>query len=322
MAMLLRNDNVFHQQCPRAYLAESAECHGVHLAIVGTPDALPSVLADADIFVGSEAPPDVFATAPKLAWIHAIAAGVERILVPAIRDSSIRVTNSAGTMAPEVAEHALALILALTRRIDRAVVAQRDHEWAPIRRDYPPISLADLLIGIVGYGRIGRAIAVHARTFGARVIGLRRHPTGPDELAEQVLGREGLVELLSRADVVVAALPEVADARGIFDAGAFRAMKRTAYFVNVGRGGVVDEVALARALSDGLIAGAACDVFVEEPLPADSPLWDAPNFIVSPHLAGGSQHVWKRVIDLLFDNVERWRRGAPLLNEVDKASGF
>ena len=243
-------------------------------------------------------------------------------MVPAIRDSNIRVTNSAGTMAPEVAEHTLALILALTRRIDRAVVAQRDHEWAPIRRDRPPISLADLLVGIVGYGHIGRAVAARARTFGARIVGLRRQATEPDELAEEILGRDGLIELLSRADIVVAALPAVILARGVFDVNAFRAMKPTAYFVNVGRGTAVDEGALAAALSAGAIAGAACDVFVEEPLPAESPLWHAPNFIVSPHLAGGSQHVWKRMIDLLFDNVERWRSGAPLSNEVNKASGF
>jgi phosphoglycerate dehydrogenase-like enzyme len=225
-------------------------------------------------------------------------------------------------MAPEVAEHALALTLALTRRIDRAVVARRDHEWAPIRRDHPPISLADLLVGIVGYGRIGRAIAVRARAFGARVIALRRQPAEPDEHAEQILGRDRLIELLSRADVVLSALPDVADARGTFGPRAFQVMKPTAYFVNVGRGAAVDEGALARALSDGLIAGAACDVFTTEPLPAGSPLWDAPNFIMSPHLAGGSQHVWRRVIDLLFTNVERWRHGTPLLNEVDKASGY
>ncbi|HVZ15370.1 MAG TPA: D-2-hydroxyacid dehydrogenase [Bauldia sp.] len=322
MAMLLRDDNVFHQQCPRSYLAGTAERHGVHLTVVGAPDALPGALADADIFVGSETPPDVLAMAPGLAWIHAIAAGVEKVMVPAIRDSNVRVTNSAGTMAPEVAEHALALTLALTRRIDRVVVAQRGHEWAPIRRDHPPISLGDLLVGIVGYGRIGRAIAARAGAFGARVIGLRRLPAEPDGHAEQILGRDGLVELLSRADVVMAALPDVPDAHGMFGARAFQVMKPTAYFINVGRGAVVDEIALARALGNGLIAGAACDVFREEPLPADSPLWDAPNFIMSPHLAGGSQHVWKRVIDLLFDNVERWRRGAPLLNEVDKASGY
>lgn len=322
MAILLRDDEDFHQQCPHSYLAEMAERHGVQLAVVESADALRSALADVDIFVGSEVPPDLPSMPPKLAWIHAPSAGVENLMVPAIRNSNIRVTNSAGTMAPEVAEHVLALILMHTRRVDCAVVAQRDRRWATILRDNPPLSLAGLVIGIVGYGHLGRAVATYTHMLGATAIGLDRHPKEPDGLAEEILGRERFHELLGRSDIVVSVLPGVADARGMFDLDAFRAMKATAYFVSVGRGTVVDEVALAQALSEGLIAGAACDVFVNEPLPPKSPLWDAPNFLVTPHIAGCSQHVWKRIIDLLFDNVERWRRGAPLLNEVDKASNY
>lgn len=316
MTMLLRDDEVFHQQCPRDYLLDVADRHSIRLTIVGTPEALGPALADAEVYVGSEAPPD--GVPPTLEWIHAISAGVEKLMVPAIRASSLRVTNSAGTMAAEVAEHVLALILAHTRRLDRSIAAQRRHLWAPLRRDHPPLTLKGLVVGIVGYGHIGRAVASHVMMLGATVIGMRRSPAEPDGVAEQILGRADLPRLLERADIVVAIMPGAADTRSMFDLDAFRTMKPTAYFVNVGRGIAVDEAALLRALSEGMISGAACDVFVDEPLPPESPLWEAPNLIVTPHLGGASQHVWTSIIDLLFDNVDRWRHGEPLLNEVDK----
>ncbi len=322
MAMLLREDNLFHQQCPRDYLNAQAGTHGIDLTVVGSATALRQAMANAEVLVTNEIPPGSIAGSTRLMWIHAIAAGVEGIMVPEVMNSEVCVTNSAGTMAPEVAEHALALVLALTRRIDLSIKAQAEKRWASIRRDHPPIGLSDLTLAIIGYGNIGRAIGERARPFGLKVIGLRRHASPDDGVAEEIVGRDRLRDVLSRADIVVVALPIVEQTRALFGRAEFHAMKRRAVFINIGRGAVIDEAALAAALGAGDIAGAACDVFIEEPLPRASPLWTAPNFIVSPHLAGASEQVWIRVIDLIFENLERIRQGEQPLNKVDKASGY
>jgi phosphoglycerate dehydrogenase-like enzyme len=225
-------------------------------------------------------------------------------------------------MAPEVAEHALAMVLALTRRLDVSIREQCQSRWAEIRRDRPPIGLTGLTLGIVGYGHIGRAIAERARPFGLTVIGLRRGPSPPDGRADEILGIDDLPDVLRRADIIILALPLTEQTRGLFDRTRFQTMRTSAVFVNVGRGAVVDETALVDALKAGTIAGAASDVFAEEPLPPASPLWQAPNLVVSPHIAGASQDVWVRVIDLIFDNLERLRRGETPVNEVDKSSGY
>jgi phosphoglycerate dehydrogenase-like enzyme len=322
MAMLLRHDNLFLASCPRNYLEAKAAKHDVDLSVVGTPADLRRAISNADVMVANEIPPGSIGEAPNLTWIHAMAAGVEGVLVPEVQNSALCVTNSAGTMAPEVAEHTLALVLALTRRLDHAITAQLRREWAPIRREQPPLGLSGLTLGIAGYGRIGRAIAERARPFGLLVVGLRREPAPADDLSVETLGIGSFKDFLSRSDIVATALPSTSGTRQLFDAAAFRAMRRSAIFVNVGRGAVVNEAALAEALARGTIAGAASDVFAEEPLPASSPLWGAPNFIVSPHLGGASGQVWYRVIDLLFENLERIRRGETPINEIDKAAGY
>lgn len=322
MAMLLRDDNHFMQTCPRDYLDSKVAEHDVALTIAGTPAALRQAMAGADVLVANEIPPGSIAEAPRLAWIHAFAAGVEGVVVPEVRQSGICVTNSAGTMAPEVAEHTLALILALTRRLDRTIAAQLRREWAPLRVEHPPRGLSGLTLGIAGYGHIGRAIAERARPFGLSVIGLRSRAAPADDLSVETYAVGSLHAFLQRSDIVVAALPITPRTRGLFDAEAFRAMGAGSIFINVGRGAVMDEAALADALAAGTISAAASDVFSEEPLPAASPLWSAPNFIVSPHLGGASGQVWYRVIDLLFDNLERLRRGEPPANRVDTAAGY
>jgi phosphoglycerate dehydrogenase-like enzyme len=322
MVMLLRQDNLFQSSCPRNYLGRKATASNVALTVVRTAEELRDAMAEADAIASNEIPPGSLAKAPQVAWIHALAAGVEGVVAPEVRESDLCITNSAGTMAPEVAEHTLALILALTRRLDHAIAAQHRKEWAAIRREHPPVGLSGLTLGIAGYGRIGRAVAERARPFGLRVLGLRRKAAPVDELSVETLGIEAFEAFLERSDIVVSVLPITATTRGLFGAAAFRAMGARSLFVNVGRGAVMDEAALAEALISGTIAGAASDVFAEEPLPPSNPLWTAPNFIVSPHLGGASEQVWYRVIDLLFENVERLKRGQPPVNEVDKSAGY
>jgi phosphoglycerate dehydrogenase-like enzyme len=322
MVILLRKDNPFHGHCPRDYLAEQALAHGAELTVAEDIASLLAALPSAEVLVSNEMPVGALATAPDLAWIHAPSAGIEKLMIPDVIESRIRVTNSAGTMAPEVAEHALALVLAMTRRIAPSLEAQRARQWANLRRNNPPISLAGLTMGIAGYGHIGRELAVRARAFGMRVLGYRRAAAEPDALLDGVYGRERFTEFLGASDVIVSALPLTPATEGAFDLEAFRAMKRSAYFVNVGRGPVVDEAALRQALKEGLIAGAASDVFDIEPLPAGSPLWDTPNLVITPHVGGASQNVWYAMIDLVFRNLELFRRGEPLVNEVDKRLGY
>ncbi len=322
IVMLLGQDNAFQQQCPRAYLEKKRLQHAVELEIVADLQQVREALRSADIFVGSEVPGDAIGRAMRLVWIHALSAGVERIMVPEVCASDIRVTNSAGTMVREVAEHAFALMLALTRRVDLAAQMQMRRRWANIRRDQPPISLNGLTLGIVGYGRIGKELAKLAKPFGMRVLGLRRLASEPDQWVDSILGSRQLPQLLANSDIVVVTLPLTPETEGLFSTEQFRAMRRHAYFINVARGAIVSEPALLWALRKRVIAGAANDVFVTEPLPPESELWDVPGLLMTPHLGGASQHVWFQVIDLFFDNLTRLREGKALRNLIDKRWGY
>jgi len=323
-AALLRDSELFHRQCPRDYFARLARESGSHMTIVANDQELEDILPTLDILACNDVPREVFArTQPsRLKWIHVLAAGVEKVLVPEVAASSVTVTNSAGTMAAEVAEHALALILALTRRIDIAVCAQVDQRWARIREEHPPISLATLTVGIVGYGHIGQEIARRIKPFGTRIIGLRRSAAPPDSWADRIVGTDGLRELISESDVSVIALPQTRATKHLFSIDEFRAMKRSSYLVNIARGAIVDETALESALRNGEIAGAASDVFSTEPLAQSSRLWKVPNLLITPHVGGASQHVWFKIIDLFFHNLARFQQGETLVNIVDKKTGY
>ena len=323
-AVLLRDSELFHRQCPRDYLTRLARENGIHMTIVSNDQELEEILPTLDILACNDVPREVFArTQPsRLKWIHVLAAGVEKVLVPEVAASSVTVTNSAGTMAAEVAEHALALILALTRRIDIAVCAQVDQHWARIREEHPPISLAALTVGIVGYGHIGREIARRIKPFGTRIIGLCRSAAPPDLWADRIVGTDGFRELIAESDVSVIALPQTRATKHLFGKDEFRAMKRSSYLVNVARGAIVDETALENALRNGEIAGAASDVFATEPLAPNSRLWKVPGLLITPHVGGASQHVWFKIIDLFFHNLGRFRQGETLGNIVDKETGY
>jgi phosphoglycerate dehydrogenase-like enzyme len=250
---------------------------------------------------------------------------VDRVLNPELVKSPVRVSSSRGVNSVAVAEHALALMLALTRGVADAVRAQAAARWdqeALYDRKPPLEELHGRLLGILGLGDIGRELARRAAALGMRVWGLTRtaRPRPPHVEKVFAAGREDM--LLRNADVVVLALPLTTATHGLMGERRLRRMKPSALLINIGRGELVQEWALLRALREGWIAGAGLDVFAAEPLPAASPLWTAPRLVLTPHVAGTHPQYMAKSAELFLQNLRRYAAGEPLLNEVDKAAGY
>lgn len=252
--------------------------------------------------------------APNLEWLQSFSAGTDHPVFGAIRNRGVTVTNSAGSSAPSIAQTVMLYLLALSRDLPRLARAQSERRWSP----GPSRDLHGLRLGIVGLGGIGTEIARLAEPFGMEVIGLRRTVRG-DEPCE-TWPHEQLDELLRWADAIVVAAPLTAETSGMFDADAFAAMRRGAWFVNVGRGEIVDETALADALSTGHLGGAGLDVFATEPLPSTSHLWDLPNVILTPHSSGNTDRSRERAVQQFLENLRLHSNGDQLRN-VTSASG-
>ena len=264
----------------------------------------------------------LLARAPRLAWVHSASAGVERVLTPTARARHITITNARDVFSQPIAEYVLTMILAVTRRLPQLLELQRERTWQPLEA----VEMHDVTIGLVGYGSLGRTVGRLASAFGARVVATRRHAdrdaAAPDGSVELRGGPGALPELLRRADFVVLAAPLTPATENLIDSGALAAMKPGAWLVNVARGGLVDERALHRAQRDAPIVGAILDTFRDEPLGPDSPFYDLPNAIVTPHTAWSSGRVLDRTIQLFCENLERFAAGQPLRNVVDPAAGY
>jgi phosphoglycerate dehydrogenase-like enzyme len=282
-------------------------------------------LDEAEVFFGWHLPAADFPRARRLRWIQSTATGVRRLLYPALRESEVILTSSRGVQAPFVAEHLAALLLAHERRIDRFLAAQHDRRWIgdSVLHDAPPESLAGRTLLIVGYGAIGRELARRLRPFGMRVVGVKRDPSSGGGDADAVHAPGDLDALLPDADVVAVLLPHTDETRGLFGEERFRAMKPGALFLSGGRGVTVDLAALERALASGTVAWAGLDVFPEEPLAPESPVWEIPRLWISPHVAGAARGVlWERLGDLFARNLRRYLDGEPLENVVDLERGY
>jgi D-3-phosphoglycerate dehydrogenase len=238
--------------------------------------------------------------------------------VPAVVESDIIITSASGVLADQVAEHALALALALARRLHVFFRAQQAREF--IRR--PTLDLHHMTVGIVGFGGVGRRIAEVARPFKTRILATDYFPVGKPDYVEHLWPPERLPELLGAADVVFLAAPLTPLTRGMIDRTALATMKPGALLVNVARGPLVVEADLVEALASGHLAGAALDVTEEEPLSPRSRLWDLPGLILTPHVAGQSRFRADRMTDFFCDNLARYLSGMPLVNLVDKRLGF
>ena len=255
----------------------------------------------------------------RLRFIQAIGAGVDQFDRDKLKDRGVRLASARGVNARAVAEHAMALLLALTRKLPEARDNQARHHWRPMiseigaRED----ELGGKTILIVGLGGIGGRLAELAKAFGLRVIGVKRNPADGGGAADSLHGLGELRELLPQADYVALTCPLNAETAKIVNTEALSQMKRSAYLINVARGGCVDEDALIAALRSRAIAGAAVDVTAEEPLSATSPLWDMRNVLITPHTAGETQKYEDNVLDILVENLDRLRRGeSTLRNEI------
>jgi phosphoglycerate dehydrogenase-like enzyme len=224
-----------------------------------------------------------------------------------------------------VAEHVIALIFALAKKIPGSVRLQEKHVWGQqiLWDELPRIrEVAGATLGMVGLGSIGRAVAKSAKALGMRVIAVREHPEKGSEGADAVLGPAQIDEMFRQADYIVLAAPITASTKAIANAERLALMKRDACLINVGRGQLVDEAVLAAALLEKKIGGAALDVFPKEPLAADSPLWDVPNLLITPHTAALTDKLWERHYTLFSDNLRSYLAGQPLLAVVDKRKGY
>jgi phosphoglycerate dehydrogenase-like enzyme len=283
---------------------------------------LPAAIAGAQVLFlwdfFSSAVEQVWDRCTDLQWIHVAAAGVETLLFPGLVSSDVMVTNARGTFDRPIAEFVLASVLAHAKLLHESHALQRRHEWR--HRETHRVAGARVLV--VGTGAIGRQIARLLAATGLHVRGAGRSPSDADPDFGMLVSSAHLPGQVGWADYVVNATPLTDATRGLFDAAVFRAMQPTAHFINIGRGASVVEADLLAALSSGSIDGASLDVFDTEPLPEDSPLWDAPGLVVSAHMSGDVVG-WRDTLARQFvANAERWLAGKPLLNVVDKSLGY
>ncbi len=282
--------------------------------------ALEEGIGAADVLVISGLWNDgLIARASKLRFIQSISAGTDQYGKEALRGAGIRLASAQGVNARAVAEHAMALILALSRRLPEARDNQAKRHWRGMIGDLDrrEDELGGKTLLIVGLGRIGGRLAHLAKAFDLKVLGIRRDPAGGSNGADAVYGMDRLKELLPQADFVALTCPLTPETQGLIDAEALRLMRPSAYLINVARGRVCVESALVEALAAGRIAGAALDCTETEPLPAESPLWAMPHVLITPHTAGETRRYEDNVLDLLLENLDRlWRGEAVLKNQV------
>jgi len=259
---------------------------------------------------------DAVVAARNLKWVHFVSTGIDQHpFLPALIERGVRLTTSAGTNGEPVGQTAICGLLMLARGFPRWIDAQRRRAWEPVRGAAVPKDLRGQTVAIVGLGTIGATVARFCRALGMHVIGVRRSPMQPGDPVDEMHPLAALPELLPRCDWLVLACPLTDDTRRIVNAGTLALLPKGAHIINVARGGVADQQALIDALKSGHLGGAYLDVFEKEPLPPDSPLWDLPHVIVTPHNASASAGNEQRAAEVFLANLARWARGEPLLNE-------
>ena len=314
---------------PRLVVAQQTAAAAAEL-----PD---DVWARTDVLYTGSAFPEI-GRAPRLRWVQLDTSGVDHVRDTALWESDVEITTLNGVAPSNMAEFAAMMMLAFGHHLRPMIEHQQRREWPTFadRWDrFMPSELRGATVGVVGYGSIGREIGRVAHALGMRVLAMRR--TGAtardtfriaplaaavDPEPDRVYLPGGLAEMLPACDYVVLIVPSTPETRHLIDETALRAMKPTAVLINIARGGVVEEGALVRALTEGWIAGAALDVFEDEPLPADHPLWGMANVIISPHVAGFTPHYHERVMGIFAANLRRFLDGQPLLNRVDRECGY
>ncbi len=282
-------------------------------------------IRDAEVVVTSFLRPEQFAAARSVRWIHSPAVAVHQLLFPELVASNVVLTNARDVHAPVVAEHVIAQIFALAKQIPACVRYQQQRIWAQqLLWDYSPRpqEVMGSTLGLVGLGAIGNEVVQRANGLGMKVVAVREHPEKPAQGVDAVYAPQDLDKLLSQADFVVLAAPVTPSTQRLINAERLAQIKPHSYLINVGRGALIDQPALADALRRKQIAGAALDVFEEEPLPTDSPLWPLENLLITPHTAGLTEKLWQRHFALINDNLRRYLAHEELHGLVDKARGY
>jgi phosphoglycerate dehydrogenase-like enzyme len=293
---------------------------GAEVVQTRDPDEIARTLAWADVAILPGDLDDRFADAPHLRWVHCDHAGLNKSARPWVFERGLLVTSSSGRSAPALAEHAIFFMLLFAYRYPAFLEAQRRHQWGVPGQDELR-GLIGQTVGIVGLGNTGQELATRAKALGMRVLGYRRRAEdvpGVDRLFAAERG-DSLDELLRESDFVVLATPLSDATYHLIGARELGLMKRTAVLVNMARGGVVDEAALADTMRAGGIAGAGLDVFAQEPLPPDSPLWDVPNVAITPHMTPQVTDRTGRSLAMIAENIRRYRAGERMLNLLTPA---
>jgi len=292
----------------------------VQLILPKNTEELNRALPDADVVLGA-VDAEMLSKAKKLRWLQAAEAGMDRLLFPELINSPIVITNMARMFAPAISETAIGMLLSHTRGFTKYYFPQFQKRTYNSERNL--VEVDGMTMGIVGMGGIGQSVAMRAHYgFNMRILATDAKPMAKPVFVETLREPGWFMDMVPQVDVLVSAAPSTKETHGLFNEKVFRSMKKTAYFLSLSRGALVDEAALARALKEGWIAGAGMDPNVTEPLPSSSPLWDCPNLIITCHSAGFAPQRQVRLIGLIAENVRRYTSGLPLVNVVDKQRGY
>jgi phosphoglycerate dehydrogenase-like enzyme len=292
----------------------------VKITVPADSEELSKLLPEADVVFGA-INAEMLAKAKNLRWLQATEAGVDKLLFPELITSRVVVTNMARMFAPAISETAIAMLLSLTRGLNRYYIPQFEKRTWRAERNL--VEVDGMTMGVVGLGGLGSATAMRAHYgFNMRILATDAKPMAKPAFVDMLREPAWLMEMVPQVDILVSAAPATRETVGMFNERVFRAMKRTAYFINISRGTLVEDQALVRALKEGWIAGAGLDVANPEPLPSSHPFWDCPNTVITCHTAGYAPQRQIRLVGLLAENVRRYSSGLPLMNVVDKQRGY
>lgn len=308
---------------------QAAEIKSISLALdlveINNKESLKAVMADAEVYIPGPFNNEILKQARKLCWIRYRWAGLDDTLFPEIINSDVLVTNSAGVFNLPIAEHVMAMMLCFSRSIHLAMRWLPKHLGDEETSDKLYASIRELhgaTLGIVGYGGVGKTVAQRAKAFGMKVLAIKRNPTGDDGIADDIWGMDKLDEVLRQSDYLLISTALTEETKGMIGEEQLSSMKPDAVIVNIARGAIIDEAALIAKLQNGKLRGAGLDVTLVEPPPADSPLWQMDNVIITPHYSGYSPNTRRRQFMLLCKNLKRYANGEQLLNIVDKKLGY
>ncbi len=329
--VLLDTKDEAAEEFRKAIASETSLSESIELSFATNQDAV-NVIEDVEVVSCGNLSSKLLDQAANLKWIAYWSAGLDGKITDQIKQKNLNITNASGVHGPNIAEHVFAWMLLFTRRMDVHLRSQLTHEWdrkMPLDKGPAAAELCGQTLGIIGMGRIGEALACSAHAFGMRVIGIKRDATHRHQSMDdlklnevEVYGIDQLPDVLAQSDHVCICLPHTTKTHHIFDGAMIANMKPTGYLYNIARGSIIDEAALCEALSSGTIAGAGLDVFEQEPLPAQSPLWDLPNVMITPHVAGITPYYFQRYAKLFAQNLKRYIAGEKLHNLYDDARGY